>query len=131
MSTVALLVPGMTCRHCVRKVTAALRDVRAVLDADRELDGYLSETSATRLGPAADDLRRQRKALLYKGFVAGVGRRRLPDLVRYLQAMTARAERLPRETEVDAVKADRVHLVEAAYAEVRGRLPTAFPNHPS
>ena len=30
MSTVALLVPGMTCRHCVRKVTAALRDVAGV-----------------------------------------------------------------------------------------------------
>jgi copper chaperone CopZ len=30
MSTVVLLVPGMTCRHCVRKVTAALRDVAGV-----------------------------------------------------------------------------------------------------
>ena len=30
MSTVTLLVPGMTCRHCVRKVTAALRDVPGV-----------------------------------------------------------------------------------------------------
>jgi hypothetical protein len=25
-----VLVPGMTCRHCVRKVTAALRDVAGV-----------------------------------------------------------------------------------------------------
>lgn len=30
MSTVALRVPGMTCRHCVRKVTAVLRDVPGV-----------------------------------------------------------------------------------------------------
>jgi copper chaperone CopZ len=30
VSTVALLVPGMTCPHCVRKVTAALRDVAGV-----------------------------------------------------------------------------------------------------
>lgn len=30
MSTVALLVPGMTCALCVRKVTAALRDVAGV-----------------------------------------------------------------------------------------------------
>ena len=30
MSTLVLLVPGMTCRHCVRKVTAALRDVPGV-----------------------------------------------------------------------------------------------------
>ena len=30
MSTLTLLVAGMTCRHCVRKVTAALRDVPGV-----------------------------------------------------------------------------------------------------
>ena len=30
MSTLTLLVPGMTCRHCVRKVSAALRDVPGV-----------------------------------------------------------------------------------------------------
>jgi copper chaperone CopZ len=28
--TLTLLVPGMTCRHCVRKVTAVLRDVPGV-----------------------------------------------------------------------------------------------------
>jgi len=30
MSRLVLLVPGMSCRHCVRKVTAALRDVPSV-----------------------------------------------------------------------------------------------------
>ena len=30
MGTLTLLVPGMSCRHCVRKVTAALRDVPGV-----------------------------------------------------------------------------------------------------
>ena len=30
MTTVTLLVPDMTCRHCVRTVTAALRDVAGV-----------------------------------------------------------------------------------------------------
>ena len=30
MSTLTLRVPGMTCRHCVRKVTAVLRDVPGV-----------------------------------------------------------------------------------------------------
>jgi copper chaperone CopZ len=30
MSTLSLLVPGKTSRHCVRKVTAALRDVAGV-----------------------------------------------------------------------------------------------------
>jgi copper chaperone CopZ len=30
MGTLTLLVPGMTCRHRIRKVTAALRDVPGV-----------------------------------------------------------------------------------------------------
>ena len=30
MRTLPLRVPGMTCRHCVRKVTAVLRDVPGV-----------------------------------------------------------------------------------------------------
>ena len=30
MDTLTLRVPDMTCRHCVRKVTAALRDVPGV-----------------------------------------------------------------------------------------------------
>ena len=30
MTTLTLVVPGMTCRHCVRKVTAVLRDVPGV-----------------------------------------------------------------------------------------------------
>lgn len=30
MSALAVQVPGMTCRHCVRTVTAALRDVAGV-----------------------------------------------------------------------------------------------------
>jgi copper chaperone CopZ len=30
METVTLLVPGMNCRQCVRKVTAAMRDVAGV-----------------------------------------------------------------------------------------------------
>lgn len=31
MGLLTLLVPGMTCRHCVRRVTAALRDVPGVM----------------------------------------------------------------------------------------------------
>ena len=37
MCTVTLLVPGMTCRHCVRTVTAALRDVPGVTRVQADL----------------------------------------------------------------------------------------------
>ena len=114
----------------VQGVATAMVDVRAVLDADRELDSYLGAGAKERLGPAADDLLQQRGSLLRKGFILSAGRRRLPDLARYLQAMAARAERLPREREVDTVKSERVQLVEQAYAQVRGRLPLGAPEPP-
>ena len=36
MATITLRVPGMTCRHCLRSVTSALRDVQGVqrIEAD-------------------------------------------------------------------------------------------------
>ena len=34
---VTLLVPGMTCRQCVRKVTAALRDVHGVARVEADV----------------------------------------------------------------------------------------------
>ena len=121
---------GVVRAELVTGVAGALRDVRVVLDADRELDRHLSGGTAARLGAAGEELRRQRAGLLHKGFVVDVGRRRLPDLVRYLQAMSVRVEHWPREAEVDAVKAERVRLVEQAYAQVRDRLPQDVPEPP-
>jgi copper chaperone len=50
MSTFRFVVPAMTCRHCVRTVTAALRDIRGVerIQADArtatvEVTGTLAE----------------------------------------------------------------------------------------
>jgi copper chaperone CopZ len=39
VSTLTLRVPGMTCRHCVRKVTAVLRDVPGVQLVQADLTG--------------------------------------------------------------------------------------------
>ena len=41
------------------------------------------------------DLRRQMAGLLHKGFVAVIGRRRLPDVVRYLAGMAHRLFEMP------------------------------------
>jgi copper chaperone CopZ len=46
MSTLTLRVPGMTCRHCVRKVTAVLRDVPGV----RLVQAYLTTATAVLRG---------------------------------------------------------------------------------
>ena len=54
----------------------------------------------------------------------------MPDLARYLQAMAARAERLPRERDVDAVKSERVAAGRAGLRAGRGRLPAGAAEPP-
>ncbi len=53
MSTLTLRVPGMTCRHCVRKVTAVLRDVPGVQLVRADLT---TSTVVLRGNPAVSDV---------------------------------------------------------------------------
>ncbi len=61
--------------------------------------------------------------LLHRGFVAATGRRRLPDVVRYLKGMAVRLEKLPANAARDALWQAQVEAVWAEYLEVRGRVP--------
>jgi ATP-dependent helicase HrpA len=61
--------------------------------------------------------------LLHRGFVAATGRRRLPDVVRYLRAMTHRLEKLPANAVRDALWMDQVAAVTAEYDQLRTRVP--------
>jgi copper chaperone CopZ len=53
VSTLTLRVPGMTCRHCVRKVTAVLRDVPGVEQVQADLT---TATVVLRGEPTAADV---------------------------------------------------------------------------
>lgn len=66
MTKMSLLVPGMTCRHCVRTVTAALRDVPGVelVQAD-----VRSTTVVLCGGPAVADVLTALEAAGYRGTV--------------------------------------------------------------
>jgi ATP-dependent helicase HrpA len=87
-------------------LVAVLRDVEAVLELTAQLD-------ALRLtGAAGEDLRRQRDALIYNGFVTDTTAARLPDVVRYLRAAIVRAEKQPRDPARDAQHMADVHVVE-------------------
>ncbi len=67
MSTLTLRVPGMTCRHCVRKVTAALRDVPGVQLVQADLT---TSTVVLHGDPSASDVL---AALDRAGFPGTVG----------------------------------------------------------
>lgn len=69
------------------------------------------------------DIKAQLEDLIFPGFVSAIGAHRLPDVVRYLQAIERRLDKLP----LDPTK-DRMHLLvlsqlQQAYREIRMKVP--------
>jgi ATP-dependent helicase HrpA len=112
--------------------TDTVRRVEAVLTQAREVAIAIGAAPGRHVPQAAvTDLRRQMGGLLYRGFVADVGRRRLPDVVRYLRGMVHRLEKLPANAARDALWTDQVAAVTAEYEQLRARVPaTGGPDDP-
>ncbi|WP_369130327.1 ATP-dependent RNA helicase HrpA [Modestobacter roseus] len=110
----------------------AVRRVEAVLTQAREVAITIGAAPGRRVPEAAiADLRAQMGGLLHRGFVAAAGRRRLPDLVRYLTAMAHRLERLPANAVRDALLMESVAAVTAEYEQLRRQVPaTGAPDDP-
>jgi ATP-dependent helicase HrpA len=75
------------------------------------------------LQPALADMRAQFGGLIYAGFIAATGVRRLPDLVRYLRAIVRRLDKLAGEQVRDADRMARVRRVTDAYEARLRELP--------
>jgi ATP-dependent helicase HrpA len=97
--------------------TAGVVDVAArVLTEAHEVEVGLDRLAASpALAPTLGDMRAQLAGLIYPGFVAETGARRLPDLVRYLRAIGRRLERAPADSGRDADRMAVVHRVSDAY----------------
>ncbi|RBY80342.1 ATP-dependent RNA helicase HrpA [Blastococcus sp. TF02-09] len=110
----------------------AVQKVEAVLTQAREVAVAIGAAPARRVPEAAiADLRRQMTGLLHRGFVAAAGRRRLPDLVRYLRAMAYRLEKLPANAVRDELWTAQVAAVTAEYEQLRAQVPsTGAPDDP-
>jgi ATP-dependent helicase HrpA len=102
----------------------AVRRVEAVLTRAREVAVAIGAAPGRRVPEAAvADLRRQMGGLLHRGFVAAAGRRRLPDLVRYLRAMAHRLEKLPANAVRDELWMRQVAAVTEEYEQLRRQVP--------
>ena len=106
--------------------------VEALLTEAREVAVAIGAAPARRVPEAAvADLRRQMAGLLHKGFVATTGRRRLPDVVRYLKGMAHRLEKLPANAARDALGMQQVAAVAAEYDQLRRQQPpSGAPDDP-
>jgi ATP-dependent helicase HrpA len=112
--------------------TDTVRRVEAVLTQAREVAVAIGAAPGRRVPEEAiADLRRQMGGLLHRGFVARTGRRRLPDVVRYLRAMAHRLEKLPASAARDALGMQQVAAVTAEYEHLRAAVPaTGAPDDP-
>jgi ATP-dependent helicase HrpA len=115
-----------------RLTVDAVQKVEDVLTQAREVAVAIGAAPSRRVPEAAvADLRRQMTGLLHRGFVAATGRRRLPDLVRYLRAMAYRLEKLPSNAARDELWMRQVAAVTAEYEQLRTRVPaTGTPDDP-
>jgi ATP-dependent helicase HrpA len=95
------------------RVLELLRAAQLVLAEWGPLVTRLGNPVPPPLQPALNDLKLQVRALVGPGFVAATGRRRLPDLRRYLAAAAWRLDRLPGDTARDSIRMGRVHAVQA------------------
>jgi ATP-dependent helicase HrpA len=94
--------------------------VARALSEAQEAENRLGGTASPAMAPALTDMRAQLAGLIYPGFVAETGSRRLPDLVRYLRAISRRLEKAPADPGRDADRMMVVHRVADAYRRAVG-----------
>ena len=122
-----------TARSELHRLTAdTVARVEDVLTQAREVAVAIGAAPGRRVPDAAiADLRGQMGGLLHRGFVAATGRRRLPDVVRYLRAMAYRLEKLPANAARDELWMRQVAAVAEEYDQLRAQVPaTGAPDDP-
>ena len=95
-----------------------------VLEAAHEAETRLASTSPV-LARAIADARAQFDALIYPRFVSETGLARLPDLVRYLRAISRRLDIVAQDPARDAERTATVARVVEDYRQAVAELPPA------
>jgi ATP-dependent helicase HrpA len=118
-------------RDALPLATARVVEVVAqVLEAAHEAEVRLHRAATPALAAALADARGQFAALIHPGFVSETGLRRLPDLVRYLRAISRRLDNAAQDPGRDADRTAIVREVTEAYQRAIGDLPAARRSGP-
>ena len=96
--------------------------VAGILAIANGIELRLSQLRAPSLAPSITDIERQLARLVGPGFVAATGVRRLPDLMRYLEGIELRLDKLPTGADRDFDNLRRVQRLERRYGELLGAL---------
>ncbi len=96
--------------------------VAGILAIANGIELRLGKLRAPSLAPSIDDIEGQLASLVGPGFVAVTGVRRLPDLLRYLEGIELRLDKLPTGADRDFDNLRRVQRLERRLGELLGAL---------
>ncbi|QTF08483.1 ATP-dependent RNA helicase HrpA [Brenneria izadpanahii] len=113
------------------KVRAELNDT--VVDIAKQVEQILTAVFAINkrlkgrvdmaMALALSDIKNQLGGLVFRGFVTANGWQRLPDVLRYLQAIERRLEKLAQDVHRDRAQMLKVEQVQQAWQQWRHKLP--------
>jgi ATP-dependent helicase HrpA len=110
-------------RSSLRARTADVVSVTArVLGEAHAAEAALDRAKGPAIAAAVADMRAQLSALIFPGFVAMTGSRRLGELVRYLRGISHRLEKAPADVSRDASRMAIVQRVSEDYEHVLAQI---------
>jgi ATP-dependent helicase HrpA len=104
-------------------VVGVAKQVEQILTAVFNINKRLKGRVDISLALALSDIKTQLGALVYRGFVTNNGWKRLPDTLRYLQAIERRLEKLAIDPHRDRSQMLRVEQVQQAWQQWLNKLP--------
>ena len=115
-------------RENVNEVTMDIaQKVEQILTLTHQLNQRLKGKMDFTMAFALSDMKSQISGLIYQGFVQKSGYARLPDLLRYLQAIDKRMDKLAQDVNRDRAAMLRVEQVQQAYQQLLAKLPKSKP----
>ena len=115
-------------RENVNEVTVDIaQKVEQILTLTHQLNQRLKGKMDFTMAFALSDMKSQISGLIYQGFVQKSGYARLPDLLRYLQAIDKRMDKLAQDVNRDRAAMLRMEQVQQAYQQLLAKLPKSKP----
>ncbi|WP_371189604.1 ATP-dependent RNA helicase HrpA [Thalassotalea maritima] len=108
-------------------VLACAIKLEAILTTRHEIAKKLKGNVALNMIQAHGDIKQQLDNLVYKGFVQASGVARLNDIIRYLQGILRRLEKLPVDTNADRLKMLEIDKAQALYDALLNQQPKNKP----
>ncbi|RDE89525.1 ATP-dependent RNA helicase HrpA [Aggregatibacter aphrophilus] len=115
-------------RENVNEVTVDIaQKVEQILTLTHQFNQRLKGKMDFTMAFALSDMKSQITGLIYQGFVQKSGYARLPDLLRYLQAIDKRMDKLAQNVNRDRAAMLRVEQVQQTYQQLLAKLPKSKP----